>query len=200
MSQADFSKLSLQLRALVEKEVESGEKIVWMEQPVPKLFSRGAIPIVLFGIPWTAFAIFWTAGASAGMTKSAAPGAFKFFSLFGLPFILIGFAMLSSPFWARRSAKRSVYVITDRRAIIFRSRFFGSINIRSFSPRQLETLQRNQNKDGSGDVIFTHDVRRDNDGDRHTTNVGFMGVREVKHVEELIRHLARSVPENAPIP
>ena len=99
--------------------------------------------------------------------------------------------MLSSPYWARRKARRSAYVLTDRRAILFTAGGRGSVTIRSFEPERLTDLRREQHADGSGDLVFAQDIRRDSDGDRHSTGVGFLAIREVKAVEELVRALAQ---------
>jgi hypothetical protein len=190
MSYSDTTRLPQQLRSLVESELQSGERITWMEQPIAGRMARMTLPIVLFGIPWTAFALFWTAGAAWGTSKmESGPGLFSAFPLFGLPFILIGFGMLSSPYWARRKARRSAYVLTDRRAILFTAGWRGSVMVRSFEPERLTDLRRKQQTDGSGDLVFAQDIRRDSDGDRPSTDVGFLAIREVKVVEELVRAL-----------
>jgi len=190
MSTMDISELSPQLRTLVDAEIRSGERIIWLDQPIPGRMARSTLPIVLFGIPWTAFAIFWMAGAS-GFKRPDFSHGFGFFPLFGVPFVLIGFGMLSSPFWARRSSRRSIYVLTDKRAIVIRGTWRGSITVRSFERERLTDLQRKQNADGSGDLIFARDVRRDSDGDRYSTDVGFLGIRDVKNVEDMVRSLVK---------
>jgi hypothetical protein len=191
MSYFDTSRLPQQLRSLIESELQSNERITWLEQPIPGRLARSTLPIVLFGIPWTAFAIFWTASAAWGTSKAGDAGFFRAFPLFGLPFILIGLGMLSSPFWVRRSAKRSAYVLTDRRAILFRAGWRGTVSVRSFEPQRLTDLRRKQRTDGSGDLVFAQDIRRDSDGDRHSTDVGFLAVRDVKSVEEMVRALVQ---------
>lgn len=189
---SDFSRLPPELRSQVELELQSGERIVWMDQPIPGRLARGSIAIVLFGIPWTAFAIFWVGMAAKGVSSMQGGAIGWLFPLFGVPFILIGLGMLSSPYWIRRSARRSAYVITDRRAIIFQAGWRGSVNVRSFEPSALTgELQRKQYGDGSGDLIFTQEFRRGSKGREYTTNIGFMAVRDVKGVEEMVRALAQ---------
>jgi hypothetical protein len=182
--------LTPQLQTLVDSELQSGESITWMDQPLPNRMARSMIPIVLIGIPFTAFAIFWTVGAAEGASAAHAPGPFMFFPLFGIPFIIVGLGMLSSPFWVARAAKNSVYVLTNRRAIIFKAGWYGSVSVRSFEAQALTDLQRNQNADGSGDLIFAQDIRRDSEGHRHSTNIGFLAIRDVKSVEAMVRALA----------
>jgi hypothetical protein len=188
----EFSSLPRELRSQVEMELQSGERIVWMDQPIPGHMARGTLGLIIFGIPWTAFAVFWTVMAAKG-TSSMKGGAITWlFPLFGVPFIFIGIGMLSSPYWARRRAERMAYVITDRRAIIFQGGWRGSINVRSFEPSTLKgDLQRKQHADGSGDLIFTQELRRGSKGRQYTTNIGFLAVREVKAVEEMVRTLAQ---------
>lgn len=191
-SYPDITRLPQKLRSLVESEMQAGERINWMEQPIPGRMARMTLPIVLFGIPWTAFALSWTASAAWGTSKvEGGPGLFSAFPLFGLPFILIGLGMLSSPYWSRRKAHRSAYVLTDRRAILFSADWRGSVTVRSFEPERLTDLQRKQHADGSGDLVFAQDSRRDSDGGRHTIDVGFLAIREVKNVEELVKALAQ---------
>jgi hypothetical protein len=163
--------------------------VTWSAQPLPGRFARKALPAVLFGIPWTAFALFWTAGAAWGTSKAEGAGFFRAFPLFGVPFILIGLGMLSSPYWMSRKARRTAYVLTNRGAIVLSGGWRGSVTVRSFEPERLTDLRRKQNPDGSGDLVFAQDIRRDNDGDRHSTDVGFLAIREVKSVEEQVRAL-----------
>ena len=108
MSYYDTTRLPQQLRSLVESELQSGERITWMEQPIPGRMVRIILPIVLFGIPWTAFALFWTASVAWGTSiMGEGAGLFSALSLFGLPFIFIDLGMLSSPY-SGHSSRRSV--------------------------------------------------------------------------------------------
>jgi hypothetical protein len=178
-----------ELQRMIDSELTGGERVTWSAQPLPGRLARKAMPAVWFGIPWTAFAIFWTASAASGMSKAGGSGLFHAFPLFGLPFILFGLGMLSSPYWMRRRARRSVYVLTNRRAIVLAAGWRGSITVRSFEPERLTDLRRKQNPDGSGDLVFAQDIRRDSDSDRFSTDVGFLAIREVKSVEEKVRGL-----------
>jgi hypothetical protein len=180
------------LQAMIVGEIDPGERVVWSGQPIASRLARKSIPIVLFGIPWTAFAIFWVAMASLGAGKANAPGPFFLFPLFGVPFILIGVGMLTSPFWMRRSARRTAYVLTDRRAIVFQGGL-RSIAVRSFEPESLTDLERRQFADGSGDLIFARDVRTGAKGRTNVTEVGFLAIPDVKAVEAEVRALADSV-------
>lgn len=181
----DVYELSAELRRLVDNELDRDERLVWLAQPDPKAFTRGYWPIQLFGIPFTAFSVFW-------ITMAASMGG-GLFALFGLPFVLVGSGMLSAPYWGRRWARKSVYAITDKRAIVFKQEWNG-MSIRSFRPEQLGSIERRQHADGAGDLIFTREISSyggNNSGPR-ITPIGFLGVANVKQVEDLVEQLAAS--------
>lgn len=178
------------LKDKVENELETGEHIQWIDMPIPQFFNPGSTAAFLFGIPWTAFALFWTAGAAWGTSHAEnGPGLFSVFPLFGLPFILIGFGMLSSPIWAYRKALKTVYVITDKRAMTFEGG--RSLTIRSYPPDKLQNIYRKEKKDGSGDVIIRVKAWVDSDGDRRSEGLGFLRVKNPKDVEEKLKRLAK---------
>jgi hypothetical protein len=113
-----------------------------------------------------------------------------FFPLFGVPFILIGLGMLSSPLWAYRKALNTVYVITDRRAISIDGGW--STTIRSHNPSGLKEVFRRERKNGLGDVVIAGRAWRDSDGDLHLQEIGFFNIRDAKSVEQMLKDLAET--------
>lgn len=178
---------SRHLQALVDRELESGERVVWFDMPIPRFFTPLTTGTFIFAIPWTAFAIFWMMGASGFKIPDFSEGV-SFFPLFGIPFVLVGLGMLSSPIWAYRKAFRTVYVITDRRAITFVGG--RSTTIRSYPPERLQEIYRKERRDGSGDVVITLNAWRDSDGDRQSEELGFLRIRNPKEVEQMLKQLA----------
>jgi hypothetical protein len=180
-----------QLVTLVDRELDSGEHVEWVGQPIPARLARTALPAVLFGIPWTAFAIFWTVMAGWGIWRKGNSGWFWLFPLWGVPFILVGFGMLSSPYWALRRAKRTAYVLTDRRALVLSVGWRSKVSLRSFEPSALTDLQRTERADGTGDLVFATDFSEGRRGRSYATAVGFVAVRNVKEVEDRVRRLVQ---------
>ncbi|MFT5465491.1 MAG: hypothetical protein ACI8UO_000586 [Verrucomicrobiales bacterium] len=172
--------IPLSLQAMVDRELDPGERITWMQMPVARYFTAGSIAAFVFAIPWTAFAIFWMVMASQGST---------IFSLFGIPFVLIGIGLLLSPVWNYRAAKKTIYVITDKRAITIhggtRSR------IQSYLPDRLRDLRREERPDGSGDVIVEQESWTTSKGHTRTRSLGFLGVQNAKEVEDLLEELSK---------
>jgi hypothetical protein len=173
------------LRDTVNRELERDERIEWMGMPKRVFFTPVATGAFLFGIPWTAFALFWTAGAAQGAENG---GLFSLFPFFGLPFILTGLGMLCAPIWAYWHAGKSVYVITDRRALTFDGGW--STTVRSYPPDKLTDVFRREKQDGSGDVIIARHAWRDADGDRQSEELGFLRVANAKDVERRLHALA----------
>ncbi len=189
--------LPAELALLVDSELENGERIAWTGQPRLRPFPLGSIPLVLFGLPWTAFSVFWMWAASGGMTRHAATAEAvqttpmdvmsMVFPWFGLPFVLIGVALLTSPLWMHVAARRTAYVITDRRAFILKRG--RTVGVRSFTASDLRGVERTQYADGSGNVVLQAPLIAT--GSDRLPVVAFLGVPDVKHVEELLRNLPK---------
>jgi hypothetical protein len=178
------------LQFRVESELEDGERVVWMDMPVASYFTPWSTTSLCFGIPWTVFTIVFMVVVGKNSSVSFADGLQMddLFPLFGLPFLIVGCLMLSSPIWARRQALNTVYVITDRRAISIEGMF--TVTVRSYSPRQLGALCRRERRNGTGDVIIEQTFWRDSDNQSHSLPRGFMRIREPKKVETLLKRLA----------
>jgi hypothetical protein len=186
--------LPADLERAVTDELAAGERIVWGVQPLARRFLLQTLPVVVFGVPWTAFSVFWTVMAAGGVASAGAAGWWAWiFPLWGVPFVLVGLAMLSAPYGAWRGARRTLYLVTDRRALAFTAKGRAAIEVRAFAPDALGALRRVQRPDGSGDLFFARDEWRDSDGDRRTADVGFTAVPDVRAAEEAVRHLAASV-------
>ncbi len=177
------------LRDAISRELDSGERVEWSGMPRPTFFNVASTGSFLFAIPWTAFAIFWTAMASQGAANvEEGDGMFILFPLFGVPFILIGFGLLSAPIWTYRRSLRTAYAITDQRAITIDGGW--SLTIRSYPPEKLKNIFRKERSDGSGDVIISHRAWRDSDGDPQTEQLGFLRIENAKDVERRLNELA----------
>jgi hypothetical protein len=180
------------LRRQIERELEPGEFIQWVEQPLPRFFTGQSATYFLMGIPFTAFAIFWMCGA-AGFKVPDLRERIKFehlFALWGVPFILVGLWMLSSPLREWLKAFRTVYLITDKRAISIESGWFTTI--RNYTPAQLKDIYRKERQDGTGDVVITTRLRRGNEGNSWIEEIGFMNIRNPREAERLLQQLAQT--------
>src|SRR5687767_12779243 len=89
------AEVSPDLVSKVQAELDPDERLLWVGQSLPGHMARRAIPLVFFGIPFTAFALFWMFMASGWMFVGGPQDYgmcffFSCFPLFGIPFIIIG--------------------------------------------------------------------------------------------------------------
>jgi len=183
------------LREAITRELEHDERAKWVGQPNASRAALKALPMVFFAIPWTAFAVFWMCAASGFKVPDFHRG-WSFFPLFGLPFLFIGFGMLLSPLWAARGMRRTVYVVTDRRAFIYAREFWNS-RVQTFGPDSLGRIHRTERADGSGSIFFeTALLYPGAYRSGYVGNSGFFEIRDVRKVEEMIRQIpARAAAE-----
>jgi len=173
--------ISKHLKERVKRALEPGEHIEWLGKPIPRYFTRIARSIYVFGIPWTAFAIFWTIGyvRQEGSGSAVLPG---------LPFILIGLGILSTPIWCYRKALKTAYAITNKRAIIIYEEWTRSIQ--SFYYDNLQDIYSKEEKDGTGDVIISCQALRDSWIPIYTEPLGFLQIKNPKQIEKKLKKLA----------
>jgi hypothetical protein len=176
----------MQAEQIATSQLDSGERLLWAGSPAPGSAALGALPVTLFGIPFTGFAAFWIWGAytaTRGTAKAAGP--WMLFPLFGVPFLLVGLAMLLAPVGAYLGALSTVYAVTDRRAFIVSGR--RTRGVRSFAPEDIGEITRFERADGHGSVFFGSRAFTSSRGLQRRTREGFVGIPEVRHVEQLIR-------------
>ena len=149
----DVAQLPSDVRETVLRELGPDEQLRWFGQPRPLAFILGSLPAFLFAIPWTGFALFWTYGAAGfKIPDFSNPDPTMLFPLFGLPFILIGGAMLSSPLWSVRRASRTAYLITNKRAVIISGGTRRTVH--SIAPDRFGEIVRREGRSGRGDILF----------------------------------------------
>lgn len=167
-------------RALLQRELDDDERLLWSGQPLPAQLARAQVPLLLFGVPWTAFAVFWVVGA----TQAAGS-----FGLFGVPFVLVGAFMLSAPLRAYRGASKTIYALTNRRALVIapstQAFSTGRLDVVSYVP-DADTMSRSTNSDGSGDVVFLT-LRTPGKNRERIERKGFIGIANAFEVERLVR-------------
>lgn len=164
-------------RQQVEDELDSGERLLWIGQPRPgRIALRGVAHAVM--------------GASAvvgGVYMAATATSSGFAWGMGL-FILIGVGLLFAPLRMWWKGTRTVYAVTDRRALILEGGF--SQKLRTYGPEELSSLECHRKADGSGDIIIDREVTEHRSGTQQRGEpVGFLGIERVKEVEQLLQDL-----------
>ena len=131
----------------IERELSSGERLLWSGQPRRGLRLRASDAFVIpFSLLWCGFAIFWE-------FTVVSKGAPFFFMLWGVPFVLIGLYMVFGRFFAdSRARERTLYGVTNERIIIVGGLF--SRQTKSLPVRTLSDVSLTENGDGSGTIRF----------------------------------------------
>jgi hypothetical protein len=175
------------LKSFVQREF-MGESLKWAHLPPPGAAFRAGLVVWFFGIPWTAFTVFWEATAIRQYLQGSATHGKPslMLVLWGIPFVLIGLVMMSAPFWAWRQARRSVWVLSDRRlSLITAGR--KATKIRSIMPGDILAIERAERADGTGHLKLMFQSTRDSEGHRQERSEQIAGIAGVRQVETLIR-------------
>lgn len=134
-------------RFLLQPYLVGPEILRWTGRPAGGVrFSAGDVLLIPFSIMWGGFAIFWESMVLA----TDAPG---FMAIWGVPFVLAGLYFIAGRFfidaWARR---RTVYGLTDRRALILKRVPGGGLTAVDMANAQ--SLRLKLAGDGSGAIAF----------------------------------------------
>lgn len=163
-----------------------GEGILWAGTPDRWAYARKRLNKALFAIPWTAFAIFWTWGATQE-AASKGDGVQWLFLLWGSLFIVFGLGMLFSTLWAAWVAGRMYYVVTEKRAVIFEKSL--KLKIQSFSPAAASVYERVSAGGPAGDIIFEQIHKKGAKGRPYVIDIGFLALPDCSGAEQALKRL-----------
>jgi len=170
------------LRTTVEGELGDDETPTWVEQPRGVRFARCATPLLVLGLLAVLAEVCW-------LRHVRQTGFGLDVVVLAVPFGLVTVGMLLSPLWLLLSARRTAYVVTDRRAIIFLGGF--TVSVHPFRPGRLRRLQLRPRPDGSGDLIFTYRIWYAQGGSSLVPRLddGFYGVPDLSEAERAVKAL-----------
>ena len=174
----------------LKREMRSDERVLWQGRQLPRVSSSG-FGLYYFAVPWTAFALFWTGMASWGASevqKNAGLLSWAF-PLFGLPFILIGLAMMSGPFMPLFNKGKVAFAVTSQRLI--RIKLGRKLDVKSVPARRIGHVERTEGRDGAGTLKIAVGVSTNSDGDRHIDYFELGEVQDVLRAHDKVAELGR---------
>jgi hypothetical protein len=132
---------------LFRDELNPGERIIWNGQPQQGLLLRASdIILIPFSLLWGGFAIFW----EFSVVSSGAP---FFFTLWGVPFVLVGLYIIFGRFFLDSYQRsKTYYALTNERAIIISGVF--NQTTRSLDIKRLPEINISTNSSGKGTITF----------------------------------------------
>jgi hypothetical protein len=128
-----------------------GEEILWHGRPRPYVFMLRGLPAIVFGMTFSILGAFWYHGASLAPWE----GWWKLVPTFSLPFIALGWSFFLYPINLGARARRTWYVVTNRRAFIARLHGRKPPELRVFTRDEMAPPHVVRRLDGLYEVILT---------------------------------------------
>lgn len=180
--------LSLRDREWVESVLAVDEELRLVCKPQVRLWRWEYLPVALFAFVWIS--------AVCAFTVSAVPPALEdvwdkpghlLILLFMLPFWLVSLCFILSPWRLRTVGARTMYLMTNRRALVLAPSLFLLHPTQKEYPLEGGLIREvREAADGSGDVVLDYEERHSKNGVYYVP-VGFMHVPQVRRVEEVMR-------------
>ena len=180
----DFS-VDSEVREAVAAQVDSTESVLWIGQPDRHASFRAAVPLSIIGIVITIIAVAWT----VVVVRLGAGDIAWLYAFFGAPFLIVGLLLIAAPSWAARRASRTIYAITDSRALILLGGPEGPRRVQTYTEADVREIHVNECRASIGDVTFAHRSETSDNGRSREWSVGFFRIRNVRQVEELLRRV-----------
>ncbi len=191
--------LSVQEREWVEQQLTPGEELLLICKPATSLWKPGYAYRMFFATLWNGalFGLFGTMIVThTTLEKIIEKPVILLLFLFLLPFYLIGIGFIISPWWERENDRRTVYVLTNRRAIVLRpSMLRRRRTCRSFPMAHDLIKEVREYRHRRGDIIMGHEEHHG----RHGIQLIPQGFLFVDHVHELAALIRPHLPD-APAP
>lgn len=137
------------LKQVIQPYLLPQERLLWTDKPQPGMqFAKADWFLIPFGVFFTGFAFFWMAMAATITDEDG----FPFFSLLGIPFVMMGLYLLfGRHFFDLIKRSKTVYAITSERALILNQR---SGVLHAYPLDQLKNITFTQQADGSGNLYL----------------------------------------------
>ena len=168
----------------VTPELRNGEELLWVGKPMPirVVLANGELIGSLVGVIMIGVVLFLFGNFRMPTNVSS----FSIFNLFPLIFIAFGLFTIARPIYEFVMATRTVYGLTNQRAIIIKQTFNGK-KVESYT--NSDQIERHDVNSTMGDLVFQRQISTYRSNGRRRTRtrkIGFFGVPEVGKVEALM--------------
>lgn len=169
------------LMPMLEPILRPQEKLLWLGQPeAGREASVKMWFFIPFAIVWTLFSLLWTGLAAYAAKENKSPGA-AFLVLFGLPFVLLGFGMLSTPYFSQQQELNTVYILTNEGALRIVNK--KAIRLCDYKSRDFGPVEITRYKPGRADILFIKDA---SEGEKYPYG-GFYGIKDADNALEILQ-------------
>ena len=175
------------LRSAISSDLQSGEKVLWIGKPTPIRVVMHYAESLLPGIvAMVALVVILTIFSSTHIFSFELLGLGFSFQWIVLIFLLLVFYYFARPVYEYWRALRTIYAVTDRRALIVKPDLNGK---QVLSYPKIERIERQNLADGKGDLVFgseTYSTRGRYGYRVRTRKIGFFGIDNAQQVETLM--------------
>ena len=187
-----------ELRSIVNDELQRGEKLLWVGKPMPFRVimqdRKVVIASILLVIVLIALGVILLIFPNSHLLSLHLIGAGFSFGLVVAGFVLLGLTYFARPLYDYFMARRTIYAVTDRRALILKG-VFGGRKVQSY--KQFDQLRRRTLVKGKGDLLFaseTYRQRRNGSSQMRTRGIGFFGIDNAHEVEQIMQETFKPQP------
>ena len=176
-------------QAALRGELADGENIIWHGQPSVREMAKSGRSVFIIGIGLLIFSMFYMSFPYLIKNDSDDDILIYLFLIFTIPIFIISLRMIAAPWIEKGKARRTVYAVTNHRAIILATG--KKKKIASYYPDDITALNRKINDDGSGNLHFTLNPKRPAINAGTGLKNAFLGIQEVRVVELYLRDFLR---------
>jgi hypothetical protein len=172
-------------QSVARSETKDGENVIWWGQPSGKEMAKSGRSVFIIGIGLLFMSLCYI-GIPYLLYEDSDQDFMKYIFLFiSLPFLVISLRMIAAPTIEKRKANRTVYAVTNQRAMIIATG--KNKKVTSYFPGDIIAINRKINEDGSGNLLFTMNPSRAATNPGSGIKNAFLGVPDVQVVEMYLR-------------
>ena len=168
------------LPAPLTASLASDETVLWSAQPRPYVYIVRGLTAIAYGTSWAVLGAFWYHGSGGIGRHSVFDGWWKLIPLGSLPFMLAGLSFYIYPIRLGARARRTWYVVTNRRVFIAEVDGNRPAELRVFSPHELAPPLSVKRVDGLHNLVLTHRAQEQIDHLAPRLEDAFFGLSETK--------------------
>lgn len=182
--------LATELKQRAGAKFEPGETIQFVAMPEPGHEGKVKIWFMPFAIIWTIFSGCFTFIALYSAVQSRSFGA-AFMALFGLPFLAMGVGMLLTPYFSYKRELKTIYALTDKRAVAFEEQSVREIV--EYRDRHFGPVLTKPYEGGRADLMFRSNLDSESPG----VTGGFWGIEKANEAAAILEQKLRekTMPE-----
>lgn len=188
--------LDVRDREWVESVLQADEELLLVCKPQVRLWRWEYTGMTLFSIVWlgcvATISIFALCKSIDQLSEK--PGILLLL-LFFVPFWVLGIGLLCTPWRMRALDRRTVYLLTSKRAVVLRPSDFRFRPTQKDYPLEHGMIKEVQEQgDGSGSLVFDYEVQHTKSGDNFLP-VGFLHVPQLQQVKDILLNTLQEFAE-----